>query len=143
MADLSITAANVELISGPSARDLAGETIDAGEVVFKDTDGKLRLAQRDGAAGGAEAASVGIALASAGADQPVRYAIAGAVVDVGTGAVGTAYFVSDTPGALSPHTDYVATSGEIPASGEDSTVVAMGVTGPYLKVVNAIGGRRA
>lgn len=132
MADLSITASNVKLVSGPTGEGTSGLAFEAGTALYKDAaDGKLKKATATTLAG---ARFVGIALNNAdAADQPVRYAEPGAVVELGTGTTGLLYVVSGTAGGLSPHTD--ATT---PASGEYSTVACIGIGSNRVKVVAAV-----
>lgn len=118
MADLTITAANVKLKSGPSGVGIAGATLTAGQALYLDSaDNKLKAAI---ATSLAAARFVGIALEGASADQPVAYAKPGAVVDLGAGTGALIYIVSGTAGGLSPHTD--ATT---PASNEYLTVATV------------------
>ena len=105
MADVSVTAANVALVSGSSKHGTAGETITAGQSLYlKSADTELYKADCDDTA--AKATCVGIALNSASDGQPISYAGSGCVVNMGgTLVVGEPYFVSDTAGGLKPDAD--------------------------------------
>src|SRR6218665_1417970 len=111
MADISITAANVKLVSGQTESVLAGAAVTAGQVAYKDAALKARLSDNDGAA---ELHFVrGLTLNNAAADQPVALALDGAVVAVGAVlTAGTDYYLSGTPGAICPRAD-VTTGDEV------------------------------
>lgn len=105
MVDVSQTAANVVLVSGPVGRGTAGATITAGMPVYKDStdSNSLKPADADAAA---SAAVVGVALNGAADGQPVEYARPGAVINWGaTLAKNTYYVVSTTAGAVAPSAD--------------------------------------
>lgn len=103
MADLTITAANVVKYDGAeTATETAGEAITAGQTLFRHTDGKLYKAKDDTVA---HAASVGVALNNAGANQPVTYIKAGDYNPGAVVAIGTFYGVTDTFGGLGPISD--------------------------------------
>lgn len=105
MADLTITAANVVLVSGPKTTGTAGESLTAGQSVYlKSSDSKIYKA--DNNVTSAEASCVGIALHAAAANQPITYAIDTAVVNMGaTLTVGETYIVSSTAGGVAPVAD--------------------------------------
>jgi len=111
MANLSITAANVEAASGAVTKEemVAGATITAGQVVYKDTANSnvAKLAQSDGTA--LEATVHGIALCGAASGQPVIVAKTGNIDLGATIVVGTTYVLSQTAGAICPVAD-LATS---------------------------------
>lgn len=106
MADLSITAAQVNLASGPTEMIQVGEAVTAGMVLYlKNADGKGWKAVSSSAAA---ADAIGIVLCDAAAEQHVAVAIDGAVVDLGAGAApaaGEQYAVSGTAGGLQPDAD--------------------------------------
>jgi hypothetical protein len=110
MADLTITAANVLRTAANYEVGIAGATITAGQVVYKDsTDAnKLKLAQADGTA--AEVAAAGVALHGATANQPLAYATGGTMNVGATTAKTTTYCVSATAGGIAPQADL--TSGQ-------------------------------
>ena len=128
MADLSITAANVDLISGPTGEADAGATIAAGEIVYLEAaTGTLKLADNDHATAEVRAAA-GLALNGGGADQPIKYAKNGAIVDLG-GAIltaGTDYYLSGTPGKIAPRADVT--------TGDDPVRIGMALTTSQLKL---------
>jgi len=113
MADISITAANVKLVSGPTRRISAGAAVTAGQVLYQaGATKKAGLADNDNAT--AEVRAVyGLALNGAAADQPIEAAINGAVVNLGAVlTAGVDYYLSGTPGAICPRAD--VTTGDDP-----------------------------
>ena len=113
MADLTITAANVLIISGERKFGTAGAAITAGQSVYLDSaTGTIKLAQCDTT--DAEAASEGIALHAAGLGQPIVYAGQGSVINIGaTTAKTTTYLVSATAGGVAPQADIITASHRI------------------------------
>ncbi len=113
MADLSITAANVKLVSGPTERGIAGVAITAGQVLYQeDASKKMKLSDNDNATAEVRAIK-GVALHAAAADQPITYAKNGAIVDFGAiFTAGVEYYVSGTAGAICPRAD--VTTGDDP-----------------------------
>lgn len=110
--DLTVTAANVERYADGAVvlTHLAGETITAGQAVFRDADtgsatyGKIL---KTDANDGTRQFLSGISLNGAAAGQPVAYQTAGDI-DVGaTLAIGTIYVASATQGGMAPHGDLV------------------------------------
>lgn len=102
MADLTITAANVEAQGGAQKGEkTAGTTITAGQVLVSDTDGTAILASD---ASAALAKVIGIALHGAAADQPIKYQINGRIDLGATLAVGKHYVLS-TDGGIAPVDD--------------------------------------
>jgi hypothetical protein len=106
MANLTITAANV--VAGDGAvteAGISGEAITAGQAIYKSSaTGKYMLADSNSATVEARRAR-GVALNNAAANQPLDVLRSG---DLSLGAVltaGTAYYLSDTPGALCPVAD--------------------------------------
>lgn len=124
MADLSITAAQVKLVSGPKASGTSGATLTGGMGVYLDSYTKKLLGAI--ATSAAAAAAVGVLLTAAASDgQEADYALPGAVVDMGAGAApaaGKIWIVGASAGAWSPHTD--ATT---PNTGEFCTVGILGI----------------
>lgn len=107
MANLSITAANV--VAGSNAvidrTGVAGEAIAAGQAVYRSsTTKKWLLADADSVTAEARHA-VGIALNGAALDQPLSVVKGGDVTLGAVLAAGTAYYLSDDPGALCPLAD--------------------------------------
>ncbi|KFL31478.1 hypothetical protein JP75_08020 [Devosia riboflavina] len=113
MADISISAANVKLVSGPTKSLIAAAVLTAGQACYQaSVTKKAGLADNDSAT--AEIRSIGgLALNGAAADQPVVLALNGAVVNVGAVlTAGTDYYLSGTPGAICPRAD--VTTGDDP-----------------------------
>jgi hypothetical protein len=114
MSALSITAAQVLLVSGPTKEVTLGATVTQGQVVyFDDASGKWKLAQCDGTAAEAGASGYGLAL-SAGADgQKGVIALPGAKVTLGAGAApaaGTVYAIGSGAGGINPVADLASTN---------------------------------
>jgi hypothetical protein len=116
MADLSITAASVVLVSGPTFQATAGEAITAGQAVYNSAATTVKKAQTDGTS--AEAAATGIALNGGGTGQPIVCAGEGARVTLAgaTTAAGVIYYVSNGAGGICPigdigSADYVSALG--------------------------------
>lgn len=124
MTDISITAANV--IKGSDAvveHGIAGATITAGQVVYKDaTTGKYGLADADGAA--ALKVPRGIALNGASDGQPLAIARSGDITIGGTLTAGTAYYLSPTAGGIAPLADVM--------SGDDVVLLGLAETAAIL-----------
>lgn len=117
MADLTITAANV--VKGSDAtieQGTAGATITAGQVVYKDANGKYQLADSNSATASARSPR-GIALNGASANQPLAILRSGAITIGATLTAGVAYYLSDTPGGICPVADV--------GSGEYSVIVGI------------------
>lgn len=105
MADLSITAASVLPGAGALVEDgLAGATITAGQVVYRDTDGTYKLADADGASATIRTAR-GIALNGASSGQPLRIQKQGNITIGATLTAGTTYYLSNTAGGICPLAD--------------------------------------
>lgn len=113
MADISITAANVKLVSGPTKKRIAAAAITAGQVCYQaSATKKAGLADNDSPTAEIRAID-GVALNGAAADQPVELAVNGAVISVGAVlTAGTDYYLSGTPGAICPRAD--VTTGDDP-----------------------------
>ena len=106
MANIAIVAANVVAGSNSvSEGGVSGEAITAGQAVYRNEDtGKYMLADSNSTTSAARKAR-GIALNSVAANQPISVHRSG---DLVVGAVltpGTAYYLSDTPGAVCPLAD--------------------------------------
>lgn len=127
MADISVTAANVKLISGPTEQMVAGASITAGQVEYKEAaTSTAKLADNDSAT--AEVRAVhGVALHAASADQPLVVAKNGAVVDFGAiFTAGVEYYLSGTPGGICPRADVT--------TGDDPIRVGIALTTARLKL---------
>jgi hypothetical protein len=111
MAAIAITAANVVKSTGALVENgVAGATITAGQVVYKDTTtGKFALADADGASANIKDGK-GIALNGASLNQPLSVQTDGDITIGGTVVPGTAYVVGTTPGAINPIADLVSTN---------------------------------
>jgi hypothetical protein len=105
MADITVTAANVIAGAGASTRQVtAGETITAGQVVYKDTSAgdKYKLADADAVG---TAAGGGIALNGASNGQPLTIITGGNLNPGATVTTGEVYVVSTTAGGIAPLVD--------------------------------------
>jgi hypothetical protein len=105
MADLTITAANVVAGEDVSIEaGIAGATITAGQVVYRDTaDSKYKLADADGTS--ALRSPRGIALNGASNGQPLSILRNGDITIGATMTAGLAYYLSDEPGGICPLAD--------------------------------------
>ncbi len=114
MADITQTAANVRAQSNARVNrgGLAGATIVAGNVVYKEaSSGKYKLADNDHATAEVRG-SAGIALNGAADNQPLNVCEAGDINLGATLVAGTTYCVSSTAGAICPQAD-VASGDEV------------------------------
>lgn len=106
MADLSITPASV--VAGSDANiehGTFGETVTAGQTVYKDSSTK-KWSKADNNAAGAEVRQPkGIALNGGAVNQPVAVQKSGRVTIGATLTPGVAYYQSDTPGGICPVAD--------------------------------------
>lgn len=105
MADLSITAANVAVVSGTVRHERAGATVEAGEVVYRAAaTKKMGLADCDSAT--AEVREpYGIAVNGASDNQPIAILTDGDVIIGATLTPGVAYYLSATAGKICPVAD--------------------------------------
>ena len=102
MADLTITVANVDWVSGGKRTKDAAETITAGDCLYELAAGTVGVATN---ADATKDTVVGIALNDATSGHPCTYAEHGAVVGFGAIlTVGIQYMLSAT-GAISPSAD--------------------------------------
>lgn len=113
MADLSITASSITPGSDSVGENgYLGETITAGQPVYKDSaDGLWKKADNNSATAAVRLPG-GIALNGGGNGQPVRVHKSG---DLNVGSIltpGVAYYLSDTAGGICPYADL--TTGEYP-----------------------------
>lgn len=112
MADLTITATST--VRGANADieyGFLGETVTAGQAVYKSTDGKIYKADSNVATEIARI-PIGIALNGGAINQPVAYQKSGKITLGATMTAGVAYYLSDTPGGICPVADIG--SGEYP-----------------------------
>jgi hypothetical protein len=113
MSDISISAASVLPGAGAVTEDgLAGATLTAGQIVYRDTDNSYKLADCNGASATIRTPR-GVALNGASAGQPVRIQKQGEITIGGTLTAGTSYYLSGTPGGLRPVADN--TTGDYPS----------------------------
>lgn len=127
MADLSITAANVKLVSGPTERLKAGASLTAAQVVYKEAaSGSAKLADNDSAT--AEVRAIrGITLHASLADQPIEIAKGGAIIDLGAIlTAGVDYYLSGTAGGICPRADVT--------TGHDPVRIGMALTTSRLQL---------
>ena len=115
MANLAITAANVLASSNAlKLQGIAGESITAGQPVYKDAADGNRLKLADANTSAATSAVIGIALHGAAAGQPLTYVYEDSSFTPGGAlTVGQTYCVSATAGAIAPIADLGA--GDYPA----------------------------
>lgn len=115
MSDLSITAANVVPAANAILIDgIAGATIAAGQLCYKDSTNQYQLSDANGAA--ALRTVDGIAVNSASSGQPIKLQTGGDLNPGATVVVGKPYVLSATAGGIAPVTDlatghYVSTIG--------------------------------
>lgn len=127
MADVTITAANVVKGAGATTKDMiAGATITAGQVVYKEAStGLAKLADCDSATAEARI-PIGIALNGASANQPLEVLTGGTITIGGTVTGGTEYWLSGTAGGICPAADK--------ASGDRSVLIGVATSATVLKV---------
>lgn len=130
MAAITITAANVALVSGaPLGDQQAGEAFIAGSSVYQADNGTWLKAQGDGTEIEAGKNNAGVALFTADA-AGARGSIAGPGCVVAYGAVltkGILYIVGDTAGSIYPASDL--------GSGDQMTVLGVAISTSQLKLM--------
>lgn len=129
MTDITITAANVSLISGPTLDgQVAGGVITTGQPVYLSDAGTWLRAQGDGTAVEAGSNNLGIALASAAAaGAKLSIAVDGAIVSYGPVlTAGLFYIISDNAGGLCPSADA--------GSGDKVTLVGLAISTSQLRI---------
>lgn len=103
-ADLTITAANVALVTGNSDKGSnAGATITAGQLCYKDSSNLWQLSDANSAA--AAKTIGGVSLHASLSGQPLAVQNSGTITIGATVAVGTIYVLSGTAGGIAPHGD--------------------------------------
>lgn len=137
MADLSVTPASVGPVSGTPndtqfGEGTAGATILAGQTIYIDTANSNVIKLADANAASPAYVVAGVAMHGASAGQPIKYAKAGKYTAGGTIVVGTVYVQSATAGGICPAADL--------ASGHFTTVIGIGETAAYLRLVLATAG---
>ena len=128
MADLSITAANVVKGSDASTtRGVAGATITAGQVVYKEaSSGKFKLADADHATAEVRQPD-GIALHGAADGQPLEVLTGGDITIGATVTAGTAYYLSPNAGGIAPLADVL--------SGDDVVLIGLAKSTTVLRAI--------
>lgn len=116
MTDLVIAAANVVSQDGASTENgIAGETITAGQPVYKSTtgtsNGKYMKADNNSATDAAAKTARGLARHGASNGQPLSIHKSGPIILGATLVAGSRYYLSETPGGIQPETDLI-TAGE-------------------------------
>ena len=133
MANVTITAGNVSLISGePLGNQISAATITAGLVVYQLDNGTWGLAQGDGTATEAGSNNIGVALGGAASGQRFSVATGSGNCIVGYGAVLTAglfYTCGDTAGALVPSADNGST--------DKATLVGQAISTSQIMLIRA------
>jgi predicted transcriptional regulator len=127
VADLAITASQVLRISGNVETAYAGEAINAGQAVYKDTSTGI-LYKSDADASGKDGVD-GIALNSAGTGQAVTFLKDGGEITLGAAAAPTLaliYILSATAGGICPASDL--------ANPMKTTVIGVASSGTALKL---------
>lgn len=112
MADLTITSASVVAATTASRiNETAGDTVTAGEAVYKDSaDSTWKPAKADAATTAGTAGKTGIALNGAASGQPLNVITSGNLTAGATLTVGDIYVVSAaTAGGIAPSSDLVST----------------------------------
>lgn len=126
MADITQTAANVRAYAGASTQSVtAGETITAGDLVYKDTadDNEYKACDTSSAA---KANASGMALTNAGDGESLIIVTRGDINPGGTVAIGEIYTVSDNAGKWAPAADN--------GSGDYVTVCGIGTTTSKIQI---------
>lgn len=103
MAVLSVTATSVVHVSGPVEQVTIGETVTAGQAVYKkSSDSRMWKLQVDGtqAESGYGSSLVGIMLSGGAAGQPGLCAPTSAVINIGATTEKVHYFGNDTAGGV-------------------------------------------
>lgn len=125
--DLSVTAANV--VAGSDAiteQGFAGETITAGQVLYKDTSTNRWMKADSNAATALARTPTAIALNGAANGQPIGVQKSGTITIGATMTAGVTYYLSDTPGGICPLADV--------GSGEYFAIIGIATTTGILKL---------
>lgn len=132
MAAITITAANVAWVSGPTLSDqIAGEAFTAGMAIYQADNGTWLKAQGDGTEAEAGENNLGVALATAdAAGARVSVALPSAVVAYGAVLTkGLLYIIGDTAGSIYPSADA--------GSGDQVTLLGLAISTSQLKLQRA------
>ncbi|MGY3359749.1 hypothetical protein ACVWZK_006412 [Bradyrhizobium sp. GM0.4] len=105
MADISVTAASVLSGAGAVVEDgTSGDTITAGQAVYKDSSGNWVRADADSATALARDARA-LALNGASSGQPIKVQRSGEITLNAVLTAGVTYYLSNTPGGICPLAD--------------------------------------
>lgn len=129
MADLTVTAASVlKGTTGNAADGVAGTTLAAGDVLYRDSsDLSLKLADANSVTAAVRTV-VGIALNGAATGQPVKYIVSDTDLTPGfSSTAGEVVILSATPGKMAPAADA--------ASGDYVTVIGIMKSATKMKTV--------
>lgn len=111
MAALTITAANVAVVTGTPEACVAGETITQGMAVYKAANGRIYKAQIDGSLiESGYGTRVGVSLNSVASGQPMDVLFDGTYTVGATLTVGVIYLVGTGAGGIIPAADLVSTN---------------------------------
>lgn len=125
MAALTVTAGSVLAGSGAVTQNVtAGETITAGQAVYKDA--STGYYKKASTASAAAAAIAGISLNGGAVGQPIQILTAGNINPGATVTVGEIYCASDTAGGIGPEGDNT--------TGDYVTVIGLGTTASNIVV---------
>ena len=128
LGDISVTAASV--VPGPGAptqTGIFGETVTAGQLLYKDASNSNKL-MKASTLNSATAECVGVSLDGGAAGQPGTYQTSGEYTVGGTCAIGVAYGVSDTAGAIALVADNgTGDFGTIFGIGRSTTKINIGI----------------
>lgn len=131
MADISVTAANVQPGTATPSNGFFGATVTAGQSVYLDSStNTYKLADADLSAAAANCA--GIALNGGSSGQPATVAVDGPYTVGGTVVVGKVYVVSATAGGIAPSTDL--------ATGMWTTVLGVGISATQISLKRQVSG---
>lgn len=132
MADLTVTAASCVKGSDAVTEDgLAGETITAGQAVYRAADGLYYKADADGATALIRTAR-GIALNGASQYQPLQIQKSGSLTLGATLTAGVTYYLSNTAGGICPLADV--------GSGEYFHIIGIAMSTTVLKMALSYSG---
>jgi Uncharacterized conserved protein (DUF2190) len=127
MADISVTAASVAMVSGATSDyGTAGAAITAGQLLYMDASASNAIKLCDNDASQAAADCIGIALHAAASGQPVRFCNGGDLIIGATLVQGKVYVNSVNAGGIAPVADL--------GSGQYSKVVGIAKTTGILTV---------
>lgn len=128
MVDITITAANVVCGADPTKEHgIAGATITAGQVVYRDATTRKYLLADSNSATAAVRQPRGIALHGASDNQPLTIQKSPGDITIGaTLTAGVTYMLSDTPGGICPLADV--------GSGEYACIIGIAKTAAVLSL---------